>query len=194
MTTLLVTGGCGFIGSNLVKLLRAERPDWKVVTLDKLTYAGNLENLRELEGDDRHLFVRGGIENRELVEMVLREQKVDAVLHLAAESHVDRSILGPEVFIQTNVLGTQVLLDASRAAGVKSSPYTVRKTRSRNSTVPGTNPSASSLALSITRALALISALIRRRSSPDRRIISIRKRSSTWGGVSFIGAPPPILP
>jgi len=116
---VLVTGGCGFIGSNLVKLLRAERPDWKVVTLDKLTYAGNLENLRELEGDDRHLFVRGGIENRELVEMVLREQKVDAVLHLAAESHVDRSILGPEVFIQTNVLGTQVLLDASRAAGVK---------------------------------------------------------------------------
>ena len=116
---ILVTGGCGFIGSNLVKFLLRERTDWKLVNLDKLTYAGNLENLRELEGDARHVFAKGGIENRELVEMVLREHKVDAVLHLAAESHVDRSILGPEVFIQTNVLGTQVLLDASRAAGVK---------------------------------------------------------------------------
>jgi dTDP-glucose 4,6-dehydratase len=115
---VLVTGGCGFIGSNLVKHLRRVRPEWKVVTLDKLTYAGNLENLRELESDPRHVFVKGDIANRELVELVLRDHQIDAVMHLAAESHVDRSILGPEIFIQTNVLGTQQLLEASKVAGV----------------------------------------------------------------------------
>jgi dTDP-glucose 4,6-dehydratase len=113
---VLVTGGCGFIGSNLVKYLHANRPAWKVVTLDKLTYAGNLENLKELEGDARHVFVRGDIGNRELVDHLLREHRVDAIMHLAAESHVDRSILGPEAFIVTNVLGTQVLLEAARHA------------------------------------------------------------------------------
>jgi dTDP-glucose 4,6-dehydratase len=116
---VLVTGGCGFIGSNLVKYLRRERPGWTVVNLDKLTYAGNLENLSELEGDPRHVFVRGDIGNRELVEHLLSVHAIDAVMHLAAESHVDRSILGPEVFITTNVLGTQQLLEASRARGVK---------------------------------------------------------------------------
>jgi dTDP-glucose 4,6-dehydratase len=109
---ILVTGGCGFIGSNLVRHLRAERPGWRVVNLDLLTYAGNLENLSELEGDDGHVFVRGDIGNRELVEYLLVEHRIDAVLHLAAESHVDRSILGPELFVRTNVLGTQVLLEA----------------------------------------------------------------------------------
>ncbi|MEN9798953.1 MAG: hypothetical protein RL653_2649, partial [Pseudomonadota bacterium] len=116
---VLVTGGCGFIGSNLVKYLRAERPAWRVITLDKLTYAGNLENLRELEGDAHHAFVRCGVEDREQVEQALRDHQVEAVLHLAAESHVDRSLLGPEAFLRTNVLGTQSLLDASRAAGVR---------------------------------------------------------------------------
>ncbi|MCI0569149.1 MAG: dTDP-glucose 4,6-dehydratase [Myxococcaceae bacterium] len=116
---VLVTGGCGFIGSNLVKYLRRQRPDWKVVTLDKLTYAGNLETLADLEGDAQHVFVRGDVGNRELMDLVLRQHRIDAVMHLAAESHVDRSILGPEVFIQTNVLGTQVLLEASKAAGIK---------------------------------------------------------------------------
>ncbi|MBI3183462.1 MAG: dTDP-glucose 4,6-dehydratase [Myxococcales bacterium] len=116
---VLVTGGCGFIGSNLVRYLRAQRPGWKVVSLDKLTYAGNLENLGELEGDPGYHFVRGDIGNRELVEHVIRQHSIDAVMHLAAESHVDRSILGPEAFIVTNVLGTQVLLDACRPTGVK---------------------------------------------------------------------------
>ncbi|MGA9524599.1 MAG: dTDP-glucose 4,6-dehydratase [Myxococcaceae bacterium] len=116
---VLVTGGCGFIGSNLVKYLRRERPDCTVVTFDKLTYAGNLETLADLEGDPRHVFVRGDIVNRELLDLVLRQHRIDAVMHLAAESHVDRSILGPEVFIQTNVLGTQVLLEASKAAGIR---------------------------------------------------------------------------
>lgn len=113
---VLVTGGCGFIGSNLVKYLRANRPGWKVINFDKLTYAGNLENLRELENDPKHVFVRGDIGNRELVDHVIRQEKVDAIMHLAAESHVDRSILGPEAFIVTNVLGTNVLLEAARHA------------------------------------------------------------------------------
>ncbi|MHA7631846.1 dTDP-glucose 4,6-dehydratase [Corallococcus sp. M7] len=116
---VLVTGGCGFIGSNLVKYLRRERPDWKIINLDKLTYAGNLETLADLEGDPKHVFVRGDIGNRELVEHLIVQHGVDAVMHLAAESHVDRSILGPEVFINTNVLGTQQLLEACRARGVK---------------------------------------------------------------------------
>ncbi|WP_375772813.1 dTDP-glucose 4,6-dehydratase [Archangium gephyra] len=116
---VLVTGGCGFIGSNLVKYLRRVRPDWTIVNLDKLTYAGNLENLKELEGDARHIFVRGDVANRELVEHVMGVHRIDAVMHLAAESHVDRSILGPEAFIQANVLGTQQLLEASRVRGIK---------------------------------------------------------------------------
>jgi dTDP-glucose 4,6-dehydratase len=113
---VLVTGGCGFIGSNLVKYLRQHRPSWTVVNLDKLTYAGNLENLKALEGDPKHVFVRGDIGNRELVDHLLRQHRVDAIMHLAAESHVDRSILGPEAFIVTNVLGTNVLLEAARHA------------------------------------------------------------------------------
>ncbi len=116
---VLVTGGCGFIGSNLIRTLRRERPSWKLINFDALTYAANLENLKDLEGDAQHVFVKGDIGNRELVEHVLRQYAVDAVMHLAAESHVDRSILGPEQFVVTNVLGTQVLLDASRKAGVK---------------------------------------------------------------------------
>ncbi|XXF80661.1 dTDP-glucose 4,6-dehydratase [Myxococcaceae bacterium GXIMD 01537] len=116
---VLVTGGCGFIGSNLVKYLRRVRPEWTVINLDKLTYAGNLENLAELEGDAKHIFVRGDVANRELVEHLMTVHNVDAVMHLAAESHVDRSILGPEIFITSNVLGTQQLLESARARGIK---------------------------------------------------------------------------
>jgi dTDP-glucose 4,6-dehydratase len=115
---VLVTGGCGFIGSTLVKHLRRERPGWRLVTLDRLTYAGAEENLEELAGDAGHVLVRGDVGDRALVERVLAEHRVEAVLHLAAESHVDRSIAGPGAFVRTNVLGTQVLLDACRAAGV----------------------------------------------------------------------------
>ncbi|MGE5048836.1 MAG: dTDP-glucose 4,6-dehydratase [Deltaproteobacteria bacterium] len=117
--TVLVTGGAGFIGSNLVRLLRRERPDWTVVNLDKLTYAGNAESLADLREDRRHVFVRGDIANAELVEHILASHGVDAILNLAAESHVDRSILGPGIFVETNVSGTQVLLEAARQAGVK---------------------------------------------------------------------------
>ncbi len=116
---VLVTGGAGFIGSNLVRLLLAERPGWRVVNLDKLTYAGNAENLADLAGNPRYRFVRGDICDGRLVGELLRAEAIDAVMHLAAESHVDRSILEPAVFIDTNVRGTQVLLEAARELGVK---------------------------------------------------------------------------
>ena len=116
---VLVTGGAGFIGSNLVRFLRRERPGWTVVNLDKLTYAGNAESLADLREDPGHVFVRGDIANAELVGHLIRHHAVDAILNLAAESHVDRSILGPSVFVDTNVAGTQVLLEAARRAGVK---------------------------------------------------------------------------
>ena len=109
---LLVTGGAGFIGSNFIRLLRRERPSFEVVNLDKLTYAGNFESLPDAEG-----FVRGDICDAKRVEKLV--QGVDAVVNLAAESHVDRSILGPGVFVETNVGGTQVLLDCARLAGVR---------------------------------------------------------------------------
>jgi len=111
---VLVTGGSGFIGSNLVRLLLAERPGWRVVNLDRLTYAGNPENLADLSGHPAYRFVKGDICDGALVGGLLREEKVEAILHLAAESHVDRSILEPAVFIETNVRGTQVLLEAAR--------------------------------------------------------------------------------
>jgi dTDP-glucose 4,6-dehydratase len=116
---VLVTGGCGFIGTNLVRFLLAERPAWRVVNLDKLTYAGNPESLADLEAHPRYRFVRGDVANGELVGEVIRSEHVEAVMHLAAESHVDRSILAPAVFIETNVRGSQVLLEAARELGVK---------------------------------------------------------------------------
>lgn len=116
---VLITGGCGFIGSNLVRLLSRERPDWRLVNLDKLTYAGNPENLADLAGSPRYRFVRGDICNGELLADLFCTEKIDAVMHLAAESHVDRSILAPSVFIDTNVRGTQVLLEVAREHGVQ---------------------------------------------------------------------------
>ena len=112
--TILVTGGAGFIGANFVLDWLAQH-DEPVVNLDKLTYAGNLENLASLEGDGRHRFVRGDIGDGALVARLLEEHQVRAVLNFAAESHVDRSIAGPEAFVQTNVVGTFALLEAVRA-------------------------------------------------------------------------------
>ncbi len=116
---VLVTGGCGFIGSNLVRYLLRHHPELEVVNLDCLTYAGNLESLSDLEGEPRHRFVRGDVCDRELLGELLKGEGIEAILHLAAESHVDRSILGPEVFCRTNVLGTATLLEAARRAGVR---------------------------------------------------------------------------
>ena len=112
--TILVTGGAGFIGSNFV-LDWLGQSDEPIVNLDKLTYAGNLENLASLQGDAHHVFVQGDLGDRALVDRLLAEHKPRAVLHFAAESHVDRSIHGPEDFIQTNIVGTFRLLEAVRA-------------------------------------------------------------------------------
>ena len=114
---VLVTGGCGFIGSNLVRWLLRERPAWRVVNLDKLTYAGNAESLADLREEPRHRFVKGDVCDGDLVRRLFEEERFGAVMHLAAESHVDRSIHTPSVFVETNVGGTQVLLEAARAAG-----------------------------------------------------------------------------
>ncbi len=112
MKTVLVTGGAGFIGANFV--LQAVAEGLSVVNLDKLTYAGNVDTLKSLEGNDRHVFVEGDIGNRALVAEVLARHRVDAVVNFAAESHVDRSIDGPAAFIETNVVGTLGLLEATR--------------------------------------------------------------------------------
>ncbi|HWI39749.1 MAG TPA: dTDP-glucose 4,6-dehydratase [Burkholderiales bacterium] len=111
---LLVTGGAGFIGSNFVVSTLALTGE-PVVTLDKLTYAGSLMNLRTVEGDARHTFVRGDIADRELVRSLLQKHQPRAIVHFAAESHVDRSIEGPAEFVQTNVVGTWSLLEEARA-------------------------------------------------------------------------------
>ena len=114
---VLVTGGAGFIGSNFVHLLRAQRPGWQIVCLDALTYAGNLANLEGVLEHERFRFVKGDICDGDLVADLL-EEGMDAVVNFAAESHVDRSILGCQEFVRTNVGGTQVLLDAARRAEV----------------------------------------------------------------------------
>jgi dTDP-glucose 4,6-dehydratase len=108
---LLVTGGAGFIGSNFVQYILEKYPDYEVVNLDALTYAGSLDNLKKVKSNPRHKFVQGRIEDGKLVDKLMAD--IDVVINFAAESHVDRSILEPQVFISTNVLGTQVLLDAA---------------------------------------------------------------------------------
>ena len=113
---VLVTGGAGFIGCNFVRHLLATDPEVRIVNLDLLTYAGSLDGLRELPDPARHLFVRGDICDRPLVDRLLREHAIDTIVHFAAESHVDRSITGPAAFVQTNLVGTFTLLEAARAA------------------------------------------------------------------------------
>ena len=113
--TLLVTGGAGFIGTNFIRNALTVRPDWRIVNLDALTYAGNLSNFMDLSHaqTERHRFVHGDIRDSSLLERLFSEESFNSVVHFAAESHVDRSILGPEAFLETNVLGTFCLLDAS---------------------------------------------------------------------------------
>ncbi|AAB86255.1 dTDP-glucose 4,6-dehydratase [Methanothermobacter thermautotrophicus str. Delta H] len=116
MEKILVTGGAGFIGSNFIRYMLQEHP-YHIINLDALTYCGNLENLRGVEDEPRYTFVRGSITDRKLVDGIIKD--VDAVINFAAESHVDRSIEDPEIFIRTNILGTQTLLEASRKHGVE---------------------------------------------------------------------------
>ena len=112
--SILVTGGAGFIGSNFVPYFIEKHSEYHIINLDKLTYAGNLANLSEVEDSDRYTFVQGDICNRELVEYLFRQYDIRGVIHFAAESHVDNSINGPEVFIKTNINGTFTLLDVAR--------------------------------------------------------------------------------
>lgn len=116
MKNVLVTGGAGFIGSNFIHYLLRTRPDVRIVNLDALTYAGSLENLKDLPDSGRYSFVHGNIIDRALLDALFAEHKFDTVVHFAAESHVDRSILNPGVFVETNVIGTFTLLEAARKA------------------------------------------------------------------------------
>lgn len=115
---LLVTGGVGFIGSNFIRHIRQEHPDWEITNLDKLTYAGNLENLKDIQDQPGYHFVKGDIADRELVDKLL-SQEFDVIVNFAAESHVDRSILDASPFIETNVKGTQVLLEGAKKHGIQ---------------------------------------------------------------------------
>src|SRR5690606_22927721 len=115
--TVLVTGGAGFIGSNFVRFVLQQRPTWRVVNFDALTYAGNLANLRDVENDPRYVFIHADIRDRDAVAAAIADHRCDAIVHFAAESHVDRSIMDSGPFVSTNVQGTQVMLDAARQAG-----------------------------------------------------------------------------
>ncbi len=114
MKSILITGGAGFIGANFVPYFHDKYTDYHLINLDKLTYAGNLDNLKEVENSERYTFIKGDICNRELVEFIFNQYDVRGVIHFAAESHVDNSIEGPEVFIKTNINGTFTLLDVAR--------------------------------------------------------------------------------
>jgi dTDP-glucose 4,6-dehydratase len=114
MKSVLITGGAGFIGSNFIHHLQSSDKQVKIINFDALTYAGNPDNLMDLPDDKRHTLIHGDIVDQELVEALLREHKIDSIIHFAAESHVDRSIHGPAPFVRTNILGTFSLLEAAR--------------------------------------------------------------------------------
>lgn len=119
MKKLLITGGAGFIGSNFIHYILNKYKDYNIVNLDKLTYAGNLDNLKDIEKDPRYKFIKGDICDEGLVCNIFEEEKPDFVFNFAAETHVDRSILDPKAFIKTDVLGTHTLLEASRKYGIE---------------------------------------------------------------------------
>ncbi len=125
MKRVLVTGGCGFIGSNFIRYILDK--GFFIVNLDALTYAGNPENLAGIEKEKNYKFIKGDIGDAKLVEKIIRKYRIDTIVNFAAESHVDRSILGPEVFTRTNVLGTQVLLDVSRDIWMKRGGFKGRR-------------------------------------------------------------------
>src|SRR5215510_2179337 len=111
---ILITGGAGFIGSHAVRHFVKKYPGYKIINLDKLTYAGNLENLKDIESSENYFFIRGDVADSVLLENIFSEHKIDSVIHLAAESHVDRSISSPMDFIRTNIIGTVTLLNAAK--------------------------------------------------------------------------------
>lgn len=123
MRNVLITGGAGFIGSNFIRYILGKESDLQIINLDALTYAGSLENLVNLPDEERHTFIQGDICDQSLVEDIMRRHHVDTIVHFAAESHVDRSILGPAKFIQTNVIGTFSLLEAARQVWLGQGDY-----------------------------------------------------------------------
>jgi dTDP-glucose 4,6-dehydratase len=114
--TILITGGAGFIGSHVVRLMVKKYPEYRIVNLDALTYAGNLENLKDVDNKDNYLFEKGDITDEQFIQQLFKKYRFDGVIHLAAESHVDRSITNPLEFIKTNIIGTVNLLNAARHA------------------------------------------------------------------------------
>lgn len=116
---VLITGGAGFIGSNFVHFMLERYPGYRIVNLDLLTYAGNLENLKDIEGNPNYTFVKGDIANRELVDYLVKTYHIDVIVNFAAESHVDRSITNPDTFVKNNILGTQALLDIAKNNQIK---------------------------------------------------------------------------
>jgi len=112
--TLLITGGAGFIGSNFIHYIARKYPEYKIINLDKLTYAGNLENLRDIENNLNYKFIKGDIADRKIIDEIFKSRNIDAIINFAAKSHVDRSIEDPGVFIRTDIYGTYVLLEAAR--------------------------------------------------------------------------------
>ena len=126
---ILVTGGAGFIGSNFIRLILGKGEGHKIVNLDLLTYAGNLENLKEVEKHPDYVFVRGDVKDRDLLQEIFRRYDIQGVINFAAESHVDRSIEDPEIFLTTNVLGTQALLDTAKSFWKKSADKYEREFR-----------------------------------------------------------------
>lgn len=114
MKTILVTGGAGFIGSNFVKMMVKKYPDYKIINIDALTYAGNLENLSDIKDAANYEFIKADIRDKKAIDDIFKTQNIDVVVNFAAESHVDRSIEEPEIFLTTNIIGTQVLLDTAK--------------------------------------------------------------------------------
>lgn len=118
MKTILITGGAGFIGSNFVRHMVKKYPDYQIINMDALTYAGNLENLSEIDGEKNYRFIKADITDKDAVDAIM-QSGVDAIVNFAAESHVDRSIEDPGIFVRTNIMGTQILLDAARKYSIK---------------------------------------------------------------------------
>ncbi|MBQ2886569.1 MAG: GDP-mannose 4,6-dehydratase, partial [Alphaproteobacteria bacterium] len=129
--TILVTGGAGFIGANFIPYFMEKHPTYKVVNLDKLTYAGNLENLKEVENNPNYTFVQGDICDENFVDELFNKYNFTGVIHFAAESHVDNSIKGPRAFINTNIVGTFNLLETARKNWFDA-PFTPKKGKENN--------------------------------------------------------------